>query len=119
MEPGVIVLLGGVDNDNDGDSDIDLFDDAIFPASMTRLEKGRFFASATFIEKRRSVVVCGGYVGQSRVKFAAKRLNLVKSFSSTSGELSSYIFSSLGGCVTQTKLSRFPPSSPGFKSRLR
>ena len=96
LEPGVIVLIGGVANDNDGDGDIDLFDDAIFPASMTRLEKGRFFASATFVEKRRSVVVCGGYVGQSRVKFAAKRLNLVKSFSSTSGECLLTIFSSLG-----------------------
>ena len=116
LEPGVIVLIGGVDNDNDGDGDsdidIDLFDDAIFPASMTRLEKGRSFASATFVEKRRSVVVCGGYVGQSRVKFAAKRLNLVKSFSSTSGELPPYNFLSLGGLCNKDEAFSLPSQQP-------
>ena len=78
LEPDVVVLLGGVDDDGDSvDNVVNLVDDAIFPASMTQPEKGRFFASATFVEKRQSVVVCGGYVGQSRVKFAAKKLNLV------------------------------------------
>ncbi len=79
FEPSVVLHLGGVDTDTGGSTNdiVVIDDDATFLSPVTPLDEGRFFSSATFVETRRAVVVCGGYVGQARVKFAAKRLNLV------------------------------------------
>ena len=46
-------------------------------SNVTPLPKDLFFHSGAYLPKVNSLFVCGGYVGLSRLKFAASRMNLV------------------------------------------
>jgi len=51
----------------------------VYNANLTLFPKSGFsFAMAAFLPKGNGLVVCGGYLGQSRIKIASKKLNLVK-----------------------------------------
>ncbi len=51
----------------------------VYQANLTLFPRpGLYFAMAAIMPKGNGLVVCGGYLGKSRLKVASKKLNLVK-----------------------------------------
>jgi hypothetical protein len=74
-----MLYLGGVKSEaGDSSNEIFLFNkNSSGISNAAQLPKEVFFHCGTYLPKMNSLVVCGGYVGQPRIKFAASRMNLV------------------------------------------